>query len=75
MAGESTVGFSMYEGHMEAAECICVNVGVNLVGSCHKAAQVSIVDQLVRSAKNEILFNLSEMRIRRRLDDTVKACV
>ena len=36
---------------MEAAECICVNVGVNLVGSCHKAAQVSIVDQLVRSAK------------------------
>ena len=33
------------------------------------------MDQLVKKKKNEILFNLSEMRIRRRLDDTVKACV
>ena len=40
VACESHVRFCMYEINLETTEYICVNVGVSLVGSCHKAAEV-----------------------------------
>ena len=63
---ENPVGLYTYEGHMDTVEYIWVNIE-----KLQDALPLHRVDQLVRSAKTEILFYLSEPGIKHILNDII----
>ena len=72
------VPLDMYVGPMETVEYILVNIWCMLdwimSQNCRNTLPLHTVDQLVRSAKNEMLFYLPAPGIRHRLDGPISDC-